>query len=100
MLARAASPDLGRDLVRHLAVSGAHPSWREAVRRALEGLGPEGQRALRQFPPPEVKATAESLAKEHQEKIFRLMAGPGSLEQKKRDADLLKAEYQAKLKAL
>ncbi|HEX7897016.1 MAG TPA: hypothetical protein VF950_04615 [Planctomycetota bacterium] len=101
MLERAAMKgDLSERVIRHLAVSGTHPSWREKVRAALQRLGSEGERALRQFPPPEVKTTPASLAKEHQEKIFRLMAGPGTLDHKKREAARLKAEYEAKLKAL
>ena len=101
MLERAAKGDaLSQTLIRHLAVSGNHPAWREAVRAALGRLGSDGERALRQFPPLEVRLDAEALAKEHQEKIFRLMAGPGTLEHKKSEAGRLKAEYQAKLKEL
>jgi hypothetical protein len=101
MLERAGKGDaLSQTLVRHLAVSGNHPSWREAVRAALGRLGSEGERAPRQFPPPDVRLDAEALARQHQEKIFRLMAGPGTLDHKKREADRLKAEYQAKLKEL
>lgn len=101
MLERAGKGDaLSQTLIRHLAVSGHRPAWREKVRAALARLGSEGERALRAFPAPEIKLDAGALAKEHQEKLFRLMAGPGSLEQKKAAAARLGAEYQAKIKEL
>ncbi|HVR83518.1 MAG TPA: hypothetical protein VMU54_04355, partial [Planctomycetota bacterium] len=124
---KSAPGSLRRNALRFLSGAGAHPTWRDEVVQALERLRAtpgtdqvnECDMALRKIRPPEPALRtpeaeapheginddakgkiAEKMGTDLQAKIFVLMAGPGSPEEKMREATRLSEEFQTAVKKL